>query len=66
MPFGHLIATPFSSSLDHILDPHPFTLPHPSMQSRDKKVGRSPIVSQSAKDSKQTDARYLKDLIHRG
>lgn len=62
MPFGHLIATPFSSSLD----PHPVTLLHPSIQSIDKEVGTGPTVSQSVKDSKQTDTRYLKDLNHRG
>lgn len=32
MPFGHLITTPLSFSLDHILDPHPVTLLHPSIE----------------------------------
>lgn len=69
IPFRHLIATSLSSSsLDHILAPLPHTLLHPSTQRTwiKKEVGRSPTASQSVKGSKQTDTRYLKDLLHRG
>lgn len=67
-PLGHLIATLLSSSsLDHILDPTSIdTSSSQYTGSMDKEVGRSPTVSPSAKGSKQTDARYLKGLIHRG
>lgn len=67
-PLGHLIATLLSSSsLDHILDPTSiYTCSSQYTGSMDKEVGRSPAVSRSAKGSKQTDARYLKGLIHRG
>lgn len=63
IPFGHLIATPLSSSsLDHILEPLPHVLLLPST----KEVGRSPTVPQKVKGSKQINTRYLKDLIHKG